>query len=203
MITTILFDMGKVLIDWNPIRQCRDILPTEEDAQLVCAASCGGPDWEKLDAGILTEEEGIRLFASRLPERLHPYLDEVVNRWYLHTGPIPGMPELVRELSGRGYRLCLLTNAQIIHRQYWPTLTMYAPYFGDDIMLSAQWKLTKPDPAFFEKAISLLGFRPEESLFIDDHLPNVEAARACGIRAIQYPGSAEALRPLLQEAGVL
>ena len=134
-------------------------------------------------------------------ERLHAAAEELVLHWDAERPEVPGMFELVKELSEKGYPLYLLTNASIRHHAYWPTFR-FAPYFGDRIMLSAEWKLLKPERAFYEKAISLLGFDPAGSVFIDDQPTNIEAAEACGIPGIVFHNDVALLRRRLREKGV-
>ena len=69
-------------------------------------------------------------------------------------------------------------------------------------MLSAAWKLMKPEREFYEKAIELLGFDPAESVFIDDQPVNVEGAEACGIPGIVFHNDVPLLRRRLREKGV-
>lgn len=111
------------------------------------------------------------------------------------------MFELVRELSEAGYGLCLLTNASLRHHAYWPTFR-FAPFFGDRIMLSAEWQLMKPERAFYEKAVELLKFDPKESVFIDDQPTNIEGAERCGIPGIVFYNDVPYLRRSLRDRGV-
>ena len=107
----------------------------------------------------------------------------------------------MRELSENGYVLYLLTNASIRHREYWPRFR-FAPFFGERIMLSAAWKLMKPEHEFYEKAIALLGFDPAESVFIDDQPTNIEAAELFGIPGIVFYDDVPLLRKRLRDMGV-
>ena len=126
---------------------------------------------------------------------------DLVLHWDADRPEVPGMYELVRELAENGYALYLLTNASIRHREYWPTFR-FAPFFGDRIMLSAAWHLMKPEHEFYEKAIELLGFDPNESVFIDDQPVNVEGAEGCGIPGIVFHNDVALLRQRLREKGV-
>ena len=201
MIRNILFDMGSVLVRFEPAEFIAKLSLGPEDAEALRREVFRSADWVRLDRGVITQRGMIDAACGRLPARLHPYVEDLVLHWDADRPEVPGMYELVRELSERGYALCLLTNASIRHREYWPRFR-FAPFFGERIMLSAQWQLMKPEREFYEKAIGLLGFDPAESVFIDDQPVNVEGAERCGIQGIVFHGDVPLLRQRLREKGV-
>ena len=201
MIRNILYDMGSVLVRFEPSEFVAKLGLPAADAEALRREVFRSADWVRLDRGVFTQQQAIDAAKSRLPERLHSYVDDLVLHWDAERLEVPGAFELVKELSDNGYRLFLLTNASIRHREYWPTFR-FAPYFGDRIMLSAAWKLLKPERAFYEKAIELLGFDPKDSVFIDDQPTNIEAAECCGIPGIVFHNDVALLRRRLREKGV-
>ena len=201
MIDTILFDMGSVLVRFEPAEFIAKLHVSPEDAEALRREVFRSADWVRLDRGVFTQRQAIDACCARLPEHLHPYVEELVLHWDADRPEEPGMFELVKELSENGYTLCLLTNASIRHREYWPSFR-FAPFFGERIMLSAQWKLMKPEHEFYEKAIELLKFDPDHSVFIDDQPVNVEGAEKCGIPGIVFYGDVKLLRQRLRERGV-
>ncbi len=201
MIRNILFDMGSVLVRFEPAEFTAKLGLDASDALALEREVYRSADWVRLDRGVFTQRQAIDVACARLPERLHPYVERLVLHWDEDRPEVPGMFELVKELSDSGYPLYLLTNASIRHREYWPRFR-FAPYFGDRIMLSAAWQLMKPEREFYEKAVSLLGFDPAESVFIDDQPTNVEAAERCGIPGIVFYGDVSLLRRRLREWGV-
>ena len=202
MIRSILFDMGSVLVRFEPDEFVGRLNLPPEDAAALRREVFRSADWVRLDRGVFTQQQAIEAAKTRLPERLHPYVDDLVLHWDAERLEVPGAFELVRELSDNGYRLYLLTNASLRHREYWPRFR-FAPYFGDRIMLSAAWQLLKPEHEFYEKAIELLGFDPAESVFIDDQPVNIEAAERCGIPGVVFHGDMALLRQRLREKGVI
>ena len=131
------------------------------------------------------EAAAIEAVCTRLPAHLHAAVEQLTLHWDAERPEVPGMFELVRELSEAGYELCLLTNASLRHHEYWPTFR-FAPYFGDRIMLSAEWRILKPDPAFYEKAVALLGYTPEKVMIVtsDYHVARaVQIAKDQGLDA--------------------
>ena len=201
MIKNILFDMGSVLVRFEPDMFVAKLGLAPADAEALRREVFRSADWVRLDRGVFTQQQMIDAAKSRLPARLHGYVDDLVLHWDEGRPEVPGAFELVRELSDGGYRLFLLTNASLRHKEYWPTFR-FAPYFGERIMLSAEWKLLKPEHEFYEKAVALLGFDPAESVFIDDQPVNVEAAERCGIPGIVFHGDVALLRQRLREKGV-
>ncbi len=201
MVRTVLFDMGSVLVRFEPSEFIAKLDVSPEDAEALRREVFRSADWVRLDRGVFTQQQAIDAACSRLPARLHPFVAPLVLHWDDDRPEVPGMFELVKELSDNGYELCLLTNASIRHREYWPTFR-FAPLFGDRIMLSAQWKILKPEHEFYEKAIELLGFDPAQSVFIDDQPTNIEAAERCGIPGIVFHNDVALLRRRLRERGV-
>ena len=193
--------MGSVLVRFEPETFIARLHVSAEDGEALRREVFRSADWVRLDRGVFTQQQMIDAACARLPERLHPYVEQLVLHWDADRPEIPGAFELVKELSDNGYTLFLLTNASIRHRSYWPAFR-FAPYFGDRIMLSAEWKFLKPEREFYEKAIELLGFEPKESVFIDDQPTNIEGAERCGIPGIVFHGDVPLLRRRLREMGV-
>ena len=201
MIKTILFDMGAVLVRFEPKEFIAKLGITGADAIALERELFRSADWVRLDRGTFTQRQAIEAVCARLPERLHAAVEQLTLHWDAERPEVPGMFELVRELSEAGYELCLLTNASLRHHEYWPTFR-FAPYFGDRIMLSAEWQLLKPERAFYEKAIELLQFDPAASVFIDDQPTNIEGGERCGIPGIVFYNDVPYLRKRLRDMGV-
>ena len=201
MIKNILFDMGSVLVRFTPAEFIARLGLSPEDAEALQREVFRSADWVRLDRGVFTQRQAIDAFCTRLPARLHAAAEALTLHWDADRPEVPGMFELVKELSENGYTLYLLTNASLRHKEYWPKFR-FAPYFGERIMLSAEWKLLKPERAFYDKAVELLGFDPKESVFIDDQPTNIEGGERCGIPGIVFYNDVPLLRRRLRERGV-
>lgn len=202
MIRTVLFDMGNVLVSYSPAAFAAALCPgSPDDQQMLLREVSGSADWVRIDRGDLAEEEAFGLFRKRLPERLHAAAGGMLFGWERFSAVLPGIPELLSDLQEAGYTLCLLTNAGKRHHSYWPSFGL-APFFGDRILLSADWHVLKPERAYFETARSVLGLDFSECVFIDDSALNVESAGRCGLDGIVFFGDVQRLRAELAARGV-
>jgi putative hydrolase of the HAD superfamily len=102
---------------------------------------------------------------------------------WMRANPI--MMEWVRALKARGLKIAVLSNMPIEISTH---MRQYAPWFRefDYVCFSAEVQLAKPEAAIFQACLNVVGSKPEECLFIDDRAENVEAARAFGMRALQF-----------------
>ena len=82
MIKNIVFDMGNVLIEWNPVKIISRFVEDARDVAAINAALFSNPDWAKLDEGTVTEEDILNGAKAALPERLHDDLEEVMDNWH-------------------------------------------------------------------------------------------------------------------------
>lgn len=200
MIKNIVFDMGKVLLDYDPVKVCRQFTDREEDIALIGKELFFSEEWVMLDRGDITEEEAIKRVQSRLPdERLRTLAAESLAHWYEYNiSPKPGMRELVTALKERGCRIYLCSNASLRLREFQDQIPGIE-YF-DGILVSAEERVLKPEPEIFEKLFERYSLRPEESFFIDDLEANIEGARRCGMDGYCFAdGDVERLKQYLWE----
>ncbi|MBR3475024.1 MAG: HAD family phosphatase [Oscillospiraceae bacterium] len=200
MIRNLIFDMGGVLIAWDPPRMVERLALPEEDGRLLRREVFGSVEWVRLDRGSLSEQEALERFRRRLPERLYAAAERCVFWWREPLWPVPGMAELIRELDGLGYGIYLLSNATSALHEYFPRIPG-SEYFQGGIV-SADWKLLKPQREIYEKLFAEWGLRAEDCLFIDDNPSNVEAACLCGMDGLAFYQDMEKLRSDLRSKGV-
>jgi len=133
-------------------------------------------------------------------------IDEIMRAWSMIT-PVPGMLEYVAELRAGQYPVFVASNQQPYRARYMSKGLGYANEFVGEFY-SCAIGAAKPDPAFFRAILRELDLEPSSLLFFDDHEPNVSAARALGIRAVQFDARAHkepvaALRTIVEEHGVI
>lgn len=201
MIRNIVFDMGQVLIHWQPRRLIAHFGLTPREEELVIRELFQSVEWVRLDRGTITGEEAAERVCARLPEKLHGPVREEIFRW--HERPLEGMEgmaELIRELKGEGYGIYLLSNASLSLRSYFPRIPGAECF--DGLLVSAEEKLLKPQHEIFETFLSRFSLKPETCFFVDDMPANVEGAYEAGISGTVFRGDVPRLRRELRAAGV-
>lgn len=201
MIKNIVFDMGRVLIEWEPeVIVAREGLG-EDDSRLLLREVFACGEWAAMDHGWMSSEEGWRRICRRLPERLHENARRCVFDWWKGPlVPIPGMAELVREVKALGYGVYLLSNATSYLSEYFHRIPGSECFDGR--IVSADVKLLKPRPEIYRELYRQYGLDPAECFFIDDSLLNVDGAWFTGMNAVVFFGDMARLRRELAEAGV-
>ena len=173
MIRNLVFDMGNVLIQWKPNLFVEALGVPEEDRAFLLREVFGSVEWIQMDRGTLSFEDGLAAICRRLPERLHASARELTldwwRRWLL---PVEGMADLVRELKGLGYGIYLLSNAKLDLPLYFDRIPGSECFDGK--IVSADWKLLKPQPEIYETLLREYGLQAEECFFIDDLNINIE-----------------------------
>lgn len=200
MIKNIVFDMGNVIIRFDPELFMVRLGLAEEDRRLLKRELFVSLEWSRMDRGSLTDEEAAEIVCRRVPERLHDAVRRLVGMWDRPILPVEGMYELVEELRGMGYGIYLLSNASFRQHDYWPRVP--ASKFFDGTLISADVKLVKPQPEIYLLLCDKFSLVPEECVFIDDSTSNAEGAYFCGINALVFHGDAHEMRLKLNELGV-
>ena len=200
-ITTIVFDMGQVLIHWTPMKIVEHMGLTEQDKALLMTELFQSVEWVQTDHGTIELNQVVTQVNARLPQHLHPAVEEIVMGWWHRPlVPMEGMGDVVKELKEQGYGIYLLSNANVDLRRYFPRIPG-SQYF-DGLMVSAEEKLIKPQHEIFRALYSRFHLDPARCLFIDDSPANIEAALCTGMDGIIFRGSAARLRRELREKGV-
>lgn len=199
-INTIIFDLGGVLIDWNPEYVFREVIPDEEKRRFFFENICTH-DWNvEQDAG-RPLAEATELLVNEYPE-WESEIRAYYGRWEeMLGGPIHETVDLLRELRERAdHRLLALTNWS--GETFPVALSKYDfLHWFEGIVVSGDEKTRKPFADIYEILLDRYEVTPEEAVFIDDSLKNVEGAEAVGINGIHFQGVAQ-LRETLQEWGV-
>jgi 2-haloacid dehalogenase len=201
VIDTIIFDLGAILIDWNPQYLYRTLF-TDEDEMTHFLANITTPDWnEEQDAG-RSLQEGTNLLVEKFPEH-EDNIRAFYGRWQEMLGDaIEGTVEIFRELKESSkYRIYALTNWSA---ETFPVALERYEFLNrfDGIVVSGTEKMRKPNPAFYQLLLDRYAVKTENALFIDDNLRNVLAAEEMGIKSIHFK-SPEQLKSELNTFGVI
>ena len=198
VIKNIVFDMGNVLVRFDPELFMDRYSLTGEDRRLIRNEVFRSVEWTMLDRGVIDEEIAEQRILPRLPERLHDAARGLIEKWDDPIVPVEGMLELLQALKAKGYRLYLLSNAATRQPIYWARAE--ASKLMDGALISAEVKLLKPDPQIYRTFLRKFALRPEECVFIDDTPINVEGALYENMAGIVFnmdvPALAESLRTL-------
>ncbi|MBR6164657.1 MAG: HAD family phosphatase [Clostridia bacterium] len=201
MIRNIVFDMGNVLILFDPNRfMDREGITDPEDRRLLMNELFLSVEWAQMDCGTLTEETAEPQILQRIPERLHAQTRRLLTAWADPRETIGGMEALVERLRNQGYRLFLLSNASVAQHSYWPRYTVSRLMEGK--LISCDVHTVKPNPDIYRLFTDRFELKPEECLFVDDAPANVAAAILCGWQGIVFHGSAEELERKMKLLGV-
>ncbi|NPU96754.1 MAG: HAD family phosphatase [Candidatus Omnitrophica bacterium] len=196
----IIFDLGNVLITFNPIEFLTQLLNDDEKAGLCYSLIIQSPEWRELDRGKISVEQAKSNYIERQPA-LREAVELFFQHWLSMFQPIEETVTLLDELRAAGYRLYVLSN--IIRESYEDLrarLTFWDRFEG--VVVSYALKTAKPEPAIYHYLLDHYHLNPNECLFIDDMEPNVAGALAVGIPAVQFR-SVEDLRRILRERGIL
>jgi 2-haloacid dehalogenase len=181
----ILFDVGGVLLDWNPRYLYRKIFNGDEEKVEDFLTRIWSPEWnQRIDSGLPF------LDAIDMVSREHPASAELIHMYYDRWEEMLGDPFepnifLLESLAKNGYELYCLTNFPTDKFEFTRARFAFFRFFRD-IVVSADVKLAKPDPRIFALTLQRMGRLAPECIFIDDTEPNVVAARQLGMRAIHH-----------------
>ena len=198
MIRNIVFDMGGVLMVYDPKRFIvRAGITDASDQALLLKEIYHHPDWKRMDYGDLNEEEMCERAKERLPARLHGVVWELIGRWDVPVIAVAGMERLLEELKRSGYHLYLLSNASLRQPVYFQKVPGQQ-YFEGKVISSLE-KCLKPDHRIYEILLERFHLKAEECLFIDDMPVNVEAAIELGMRGYHFDGDCKKLCIAMQD----
>lgn len=192
MIRSLIFDMGNVLLDYNP-RVCLDLyLEDEPDKEIIMRELFRGPEWVEADRGTVTSADLYKRVKERVPTRLHSALKQCAEGWQACMKPLPGAKAFLFAAKAAGYGIYLLSNASQTVYDYFPDFLLFD--FFDGWVISSDVHLLKPDPAVYQYLLSRYRLKPEDCLFVDDRPENVEAAVFCGMKGFVFEGDFKALK---------
>jgi len=198
---TVAFDLGGVLIAWDPRHLYRKLFAGDETAMEHFLANVCTHEWNRCQDAGRSFAEGARLLKAEHPEKAE-LIDAYFSRFdEMMPGPIAGSVEILAELRDRGTPLYGLTNFSA--ETYPPAFERFEFLrWFDGILVSGEVGLIKPDPRIFELLIERFAIDPRRAVYIDDVETNVIAARPLGIHGIHFTTPA-ALRAELAELGLL
>jgi 2-haloacid dehalogenase len=196
----VVFDLGGVLIDWDPRYMYRTLFDGDEAAMEAFLSEVATQEWNgQQDAG-RPWSEAIELLAAKHPER-RDLIAAFWERWpEMLGGALEDTVAILGELRAAGVRVYALSNWSA---ETFPRARPRFPFLEwfDGIVISGEVRLVKPDPRIFRHLLETHGLAAERTVFVDDSATNVEAAAALGMIGIHFAG-ADALRAELRSLGL-
>jgi 2-haloacid dehalogenase len=200
-VSAVVFDLGGVLIDWDPRHLYRSLFDGDETAMETFLATVCTPEWNRQQDMGRSWSEAIATLVAQHPDQ-RDLITAYWERWPETLGDAIGPTvEVLAELRAAGVRLFALSNWSA---ETFPAARPRYPFLEwfDGIVISGEVRAAKPDPRMYEALLERHGLDAGEILFIDDTAENVAAAEALGIRSIRFTGG-PALRRELASLGLL
>jgi putative hydrolase of the HAD superfamily len=180
----VVFDAGGVLLKWDPPAVIARLYPEPELQAVIRRQIFEHQDWLEFDRGTYDEAAAAEHFA-RLSGRSAGEIRALIRATREALEPIEGTLALVDDLVAAGVHLYLLSNMPVSTFEFLLGRYRFFQHFKE-LVISGAILLVKPEPAIYQHLVDKTGIVPAESVFIDDVLKNVIAARECGLHAIQF-----------------
>jgi len=198
--TAVVFDLGGVLVDWDPRYLYRQLFDDPDEMESFLAEVTTA-EWNACQDAGRPWAEAVELLVAEHPQR-RELIEAFHGRWpEMLAGEIPGTVDVLADLRAAGVRLIALSNWSAetfpVARERFDFLAWF-----EGIVISGDVGMNKPDRRIFEHLIEQFGIEPAAALFIDDSSANVDAAKALGFQAIQFT-DATTLRGELERLGLL
>lgn len=198
-VDTVIFDLGNVLIRFDPRRLFRKLLPDDASIERFFEET-GFHAWNLEMDGGKRFADGIAEQSRRFPH-YRPLFKAFFHRWDETVGePIAESIDLLRTLKREGISTYALTN---FSAETFPLALARFPFLADfdGAVVSGRERLLKPEPAICRRLLQRYSVEPANAVFIDDKLENVETARDLGLHGIHFVDPA-AVRMALRELGL-
>jgi putative hydrolase of the HAD superfamily len=193
-VRNVIFDLGGVVFDWNPDHIVSRVQPVTELQAALKEALFGHADWRLFDRGTLSESELIDRLQLRLGATRRE-VDTILDAVRSSLVEKPETVKLLRALQAQGTPLYCLSNMPAsIYTHLRQRHSFWDAFSG--IVISGEVQLMKPEPEVFMHLLAAFNLRPEESVFVDDLLANIESAKQVGLHAIWFKDAAQCRREL-------
>lgn len=179
MIKNIIFDMGNVIIDFNPKEIVNNYTKNNEDKKILLDIVFYGQEWLDLDRGTLELPDAIKQIREKLPINLKDTGEKILKTWTEYISEDDKMKNLMKDLKKKGYNTYILSNAPYNMFKYLSNSEI--PSLVDGMVISCEEKTSKPEEEIYNRLFTRFNLKPEESFFIDDREPNIKASKKLGM----------------------
>jgi putative hydrolase of the HAD superfamily len=192
----LVFDFGRVVFRWRPEALVSSVIPHRAASPEAVRHWVGqvfqayGGDWGDFDRGVVEPPELARRIAARTGLAVSE-VAAIIEGGPHELAPLPDTVAWMRRWHAQGRPLHYLSNMPEPFAAHFERTHDFMRLFESGVF-SSRVKLIKPDPAIFEHAAKVFRRPPAQLLFLDDHLPNIAAARAAGWQAVHFVDAAQA-----------
>ena len=201
MIDYVIFDFGRVIVDFDETKMTRAYVKDERFVPTVRDTVFDRKYWDLLDLGNITDEEVKAGIASRLPEELIPAAYAVYDNWIYHVDILDGIEDAIVTAKARAKGIYLLSNIGpqfVAAYPSHPALSRILSHF-DGLVFSGVLHMVKPEARIFHHLLDTYHVPPERALFIDDSEKNLAGARAVGLKTYLFDGDTQKLKNFLEK----
>lgn len=192
-VRNVIFDVGGVLLEWNPTKILADFYADPELRDLLRHSLFQHPEWRALDRGELGESELIARVGARTG-RPHAELAQLLAAARESLVIKADTVELLRSLRGKAGLYCLSNMSVPVYRQLRERHDFWEAF--DGVVISGEVLLLKPEREIYEHLLRRFALLAQETVFIDDVAENIDGARAVGLKTIHFSGAADCARRL-------
>lgn len=200
MITTIIFDMGNVLIDFRWEKLFEEMGFTGEKFDRMAKATVLSPIWNECDRGVWSDDEIFDAFVANDPELKEDIRSLMYDNFTGFLKKFDYTDDWLDSLKAKGYKIYILSNFSRRSFEECPDELDYVSK-ADGAVISCYVKMIKPEPGIYRHILDTYDIDPKEAVFIDDNPDNIAAAEKFGITGILFTGL-ESAKKQLKELGV-
>ncbi|PTV96166.1 putative hydrolase of the HAD superfamily [Halanaerobium saccharolyticum] len=184
MIKNIVFDLGNVLLDFDPESYLDELGYSDDLKSQLINEIFETEEWLQLDRGTISQKQAVEKWQQRNPE-LAEEIAEVMAEWEKILTLKKDSLEILKSTAEKNYNLYILSNFHQLAFDYISSKYDFFKYF-DGRVISADVNLIKPEAEIYDHLLNKFNLKAEETLFIDDSKANIEAALKKGIRVIHF-----------------
>lgn len=201
MIKNIIFDIGNVLISFQPMNYLSSKFNDETTKKTLYNTIFRSKEWLLLDRGTVTEAEAIEIFCTRQPS-LEKEIRYVMENWDEMHIPMKDSIELLNYLKDLGYHIFFLSN---YHKKAFKVIFKKFDFIRevDGQVISSDVKLLKPEVQIFDVLLNKYDLKPQECVFVDDSLENIKTADKLGIHGIYFEDTASVYNIIQEKLSII
>ena len=201
MIKNFIFDLGNVIVDFNPQDMTRKYVSDEINLKKVSEAAFSRKIFDKLDSGEFTDEDGRNYIKNTVDRSILEQTLLTYDNWMDNLKPIEGIKELIEDIKSRGYKIYLLSNVTGGFKQKYSEIEAVYDILKnfDGLVISGEIKMVKPNLEIYEYILKRFDLKAQECIFIDDKKENTDAAIKCNMSAYTFKADVKELKKYIKK----